>query len=873
MIETPSVDVIIPSLNGRDHLALLLPALAALDYPADRLGLIVVDNASQDGTAGWLAAEWPAVRVLRAGRNLGFAAACNWGAGSSRADYVAFLNNDMRVEPGWLRGLLAPISDRIVCTGGTILSWDGRRVDFVEGALNWYGRAFQRDQGLSYHPERYADPRPLPFACGGSLLIHRETFLAVGGFDEDFFAYFEDVDLGWRLWLLGYQVWFAPQSVAYHRLHATGVRLGTARRYALSERNALWTMFKNLEQPTLDRLLPGALLLQTERALALATVAADEIEAAEGPLSVAAPAAAIWAAQEEALAALPVMERKRAAIQSRRTLSDAEFFARFPPANHNPLFPGRAHNLNTRRFWAAAGLEGEEGAETATPARPRLLILCHEKLGPKLAGPAIRALEIGRALADEADVLLAARAVEPGWQAPAGITVYTWEPGEAGLRPLLATADVVLALGQLVSDLPELHDLGTPLIVDWYDPFALECLAQAAQVASEDRPRVELLNQEALAIQARSGDFYLAASERQRDFWLGLLLAHGRVGYSTTGGDPNLRDLLDVVPFGLPSEPPCREAPVLKGVVPGIAPDDEVLFWGGGLWQWFDPTTLLHALTRVVEVRPTVKLFFAAGAHHAPEIVAPMPVQAETRTLAAELNLLDRYVFFGDWIPYDRRGAYLLEADLAVSLHRPGLESHFASRTRLLDAIWAGLPLVVTGGDPLAEVVATHGLGRVVPPGDPDAVAEAILDLLGRPDLRARLAPAFAAVRPQFEWGRVVGPLRRWLRRPRLAADIVVPPGGGRRLRDARTQLLDRLDRLQAEVAELHRHIARQDEQLRAQHELLQVQQARLEAQDAELLAQHEVIQEREELLRRIAEGRVMRLLNAVSVLTGKTNH
>lgn len=871
MNESPSVDVIIPSLNGRDHLALLLPTLATLDYPTDQLDLVVVDNASVDGTAEWLAAEWPMVRVLRAERNLGFAAACNWGARASSSEYVAFLNNDMRVEPGWLRGLLAPISDQVVCSGGTILTWDGRRVDFVEGALNWYGRAFQRDQGLPYRAERYAAPRPLPFACGGSLLVHRETFRKVGGFDDDFFAYFEDVDFGWRLWILGHQVWFAPESVAYHRLHATGAQLGMARRTALSERNALWTMIKNLEQPTLDRLLPGALLLQTERALGLAALLPAEIEAAEGPLSVEARAAAIWAAQEEALAALPTIERKRAEIQARRALSDAEFFARFPPVHHNPIFPGRAHNLNERRFWAGAGLD-PKGDGGGGSARQRLLILCHEKLGPKLAGPAIRALEIGRALADEADVLLAARAVEPGWEAPPGVAVYTWSPGEAGLRPLLATADVVLALGQLVSDLPELQDLGTPLIVDWYDPFALECLTQVAQVPAEVRPRVELLNQESLAIQARSGDFYLAASERQRDFWLGVLLAHGRVGYTTTGGDPELRDLLGVVPFGLPAQPPCHDEPVLKGVVPGIAPDDAVLFWGGGLWQWFDPATLLRALARVVAVRPTVKLFFAAGAHHAPEIVAPMPVQEETRALAAELGLLDRHVFFGDWIPYDRRGAYLLEADLAVSLHCAGLETHFASRTRLLDAIWAGLPLVVTAGDPLGDLVATHGLGRVVPPGDADAVAEAILELLGQPGLRGRLAPAFAAVRPQFEWDHVVEPLRRWLRHPRLAADIVVPPGGGRRLVDARAQILDRLDQLQSEVEGLRRHIAGQDERLRTQHDLLQAQQARLDAQDEALRGQHAAIQERDELLQQIAAGRVMRLMNAISGLTRKSS-
>jgi glycosyltransferase involved in cell wall biosynthesis len=397
-----------------------------------------------------------------------------------------------------------------------------------------------------------------------------------------------------------------------------------------------------------------------------------------------------------------------------------------------------------------------------------LLIISHETIGPKMAGPGVRCLEMARAMLPHCRVTLAAPG-HPEASVP-GLTLLGYET-EADLEPAINAAGAVLAIGQLVSRMPRLRQLDRPLIVDWYDPFEIEKLALAPTVAPEHRPLADRETHLDLNLQARAGDFYLCASERQRDLWLGILLACGRLNLQTAADDPQLRSLLAVVPFGLPSAPPVHTRPVLKGVVPGIAADDKVLYWGGGLWQWFDPLTLLEALARITTRRSDVKLFFAAGLHFDTRTVPAMPIYAQVRQWATELGLLDQHVFFGDWVPYAERANYLLEADLGVSLHGAGLETRYAFRTRLLDYFWAGLPMVVTSGDPLSEVVEQHQLGRVVSPGDVDAVAATILDLLAQPGLRPGLAGRFAGVGEAYTWERVVQPIARFMEQPRFAPD------------------------------------------------------------------------------------------------------
>ncbi|HEY3111848.1 MAG TPA: glycosyltransferase, partial [Chloroflexota bacterium] len=223
------------------------------------------------------------------------------------------------------------------------------------------------------------------------------------------------------------------------------------------------------------------------------------------------------------------------------------------------------------------------------------------------------------------------------------------------------------------------------------------------------------------------------------------------------------------VPFGLDREPP-RPGPALRGVVPGIAADDRIVIWNGGLWDWFDPLTAIRAVERLAASHPRLRLVFLGTRHPNPAIGQP-PMAARARALAAELGLAGRSVFFRDWTPYAERGAYLLDADLAISLHVDGVESRFSFRTRLLDCIWAGLPTVASRGDVVADELAARGLGITVPTGDPGAVADALAALLDEPAARATRQARFAALAAELTWDGAVDPLARFLAAPRRAAD------------------------------------------------------------------------------------------------------
>jgi glycosyltransferase involved in cell wall biosynthesis len=211
-------------------------------------------------------------------------------------------------------------------------------------------------------------------------------------------------------------------------------------------------------------------------------------------------------------------------------------------------------------------------------------------------------------------------------------------------------------------------------------------------------------------------------------------------------------------------------------VVPGIGPDDDVLVWGGGVYNWFDPFTLLRAIDLLRRTRPTVRLYFLGLRHPNPEV--PLMAAAEaTIKLSDDLDLTGRHVFFNDgWVDYGDRQNYLLEADLAVSTHPVNAETTFSFRTRILDYLWAGAPIVTTEGDALGEIVEREGLGAVVPPGDPVALAAALERLLAEPKAMEAARHQVARVRQGFRWSVVLEPLAEFCRNPRTAPDRSVSP-------------------------------------------------------------------------------------------------
>lgn len=396
----------------------------------------------------------------------------------------------------------------------------------------------------------------------------------------------------------------------------------------------------------------------------------------------------------------------------------------------------------------------------------RVLVVTLDTVADRMAGPAIRAWEISRALSAQHDVTLVTfgRCTREG----EGFVARRIEVGD--FRTAVEASDVVVVQGFVLNAFPWIQDCPQVLVVDLYDPFHIETLEVDRYKPDDERRRAVAFALAELGDQLRRGDFFLCASGRQRDLWLGHLAAAGRLNPDTYDADPSLRSLIDLVPFGTPADPPRPTRHAIRGVVPGIGPDDKVIVWGGGVYNWFDPLSLIRAVDLVRAQVPEVRLYFLGMKHPNPD-VPEMAVAAAARRLADELGLTGSHVFFNEeWVPYEQRADWLCDADVGVSCHFTHVETEFAFRTRVLDYLWAGLPIVSTEGDAFAALVAEHGLGAVVPAQDPHALAEALISLLTTPAGDAARA-AVARVAPRFTWPTVLAPLVAFCADPRRAAD------------------------------------------------------------------------------------------------------
>lgn len=250
MSQPPFVSLIVVNRNGQPHLERLMPSLEALTYPKDRLEVIVVDNRSSDGSAQWLAKRYATVRTLAHGKN-NFCAANNFGIRHASGSLLGMLNNDCWVEPKWLDRLVAAVQQdqRIGAVGSKILFEDGT-IDSV--GLHELPNFYWADVGF-YEPDhgQYEAPQERLAVCAASMLIRRECFEEVGGFDEDFVIYYDDVDWCLRCRLRDWQIRYVPDSIAWHRLHGT-CSADMVRWY--TERNRLILVAKHAPQH-----LPSAL--------------------------------------------------------------------------------------------------------------------------------------------------------------------------------------------------------------------------------------------------------------------------------------------------------------------------------------------------------------------------------------------------------------------------------------------------------------------------------------------------------------------------------------------------------------------------------------------------------------------------------------
>ena len=406
----------------------------------------------------------------------------------------------------------------------------------------------------------------------------------------------------------------------------------------------------------------------------------------------------------------------------------------------------------------------------------RVLVVCSDPVAERMNGPAIRAWHMAEVLAGAGCDVRLVSTVAASRRAEAFEVAAVEEP--QGMGRLREWAGVVVTNPGALRTHPLVGAGHGAVVVDLYDPFHLENLEAGDEMDAPARAANVAHLRSVMDDSLRRGDFFLAATERQRDFWLGSLMSAGRINPATYDADPTFRRLIDLVPFGISAAPPVKRRPVLRGVVEGIGADDLVLLWGGGVYNWFDPVTLVEAVDVVRQHVPRVRLVFLGMTNPNPAI-PPMRVAVEVRERAAALGLVGTHVFFNDgWVPYDERADYLLEADVGVSTHRSHIEASFSFRTRVLDYLWAGLPYVTSAGDSFADLADAEGVGVSVPGGDVGALGDALVALLTSPDSLAACRAAASRVVGRFHWDAVMAPLVAFCLSPRRAADSPRSPAG-----------------------------------------------------------------------------------------------
>lgn len=390
---------------------------------------------------------------------------------------------------------------------------------------------------------------------------------------------------------------------------------------------------------------------------------------------------------------------------------------------------------------------------------PRVIVVSSEQPGSRMAGPAVRATAWARELAATgADVVLAVPQ-EP--DVDLGVpTVVFGEPSARRFRRLASDSDVVITQPQRVDVAVGLHRGGARIVYDLYVPSFVEYPASQLAAGYGDRRVRRLIerNQREYAAAVDCGDGFLVASQRQKDFLWGALGQAGRLQAPPSAHEEGQPEVV-VAPFGLPPKHPAGPmASPLRGVL--VPQEAFIALWAGGIWNWFDPGTLIEGVAMARQRDPRVTLVFLASAHPSDAFIGQDAAAAALRTpLARQLVAEGGIVFADSWVPYDQRWGFLRDADVGVCAHYSSPETRMSFRTRFLDHLWAGLPTITTEGGVLSDAICAADAGICLPAGDAGVWADALVRLAADSSARNSMAAAAWDLGGDYTWPRVAQPI------------------------------------------------------------------------------------------------------------------
>lgn len=394
--------------------------------------------------------------------------------------------------------------------------------------------------------------------------------------------------------------------------------------------------------------------------------------------------------------------------------------------------------------------------------RTRVLIPITEPIGGQMSAVGIRQFQVGKALSSYCDVTFASSATDNDQQA--GMTIAVCR-SQKDFRALVMQHDVLYTLGLNSDRFLDTVRSGIRVIFDIYTPLAYEILESWPELPTPLLTKMHRRVVRWTDAQLSLADFIVCTNEKQRDMWLGALNSIGRVTAEATRKNPDCRELIDVASFGIPDEPPVQNGRPLRSRLPQAWKDDFILLWSSKILAWQDPVTLLRAMDLLKNDEPRLRLVFLGVG---PLSTADRPLWFDPASLrtreavqaASDLGLTGNSVFFiSDRVPYRDIGSFYRDADAAVATYPDSLETRFCLGSRILDYVWAGLPMVVSGGELQRQFVEGQRLGAVVRPGDPEALADAIRRVKAAVVAYRGDGSAFKTAQASLKWSVVTRPI------------------------------------------------------------------------------------------------------------------
>ncbi len=387
----------------------------------------------------------------------------------------------------------------------------------------------------------------------------------------------------------------------------------------------------------------------------------------------------------------------------------------------------------------------------------KCLLICPEPLGHgRPAGIGIRFIEFARALGRDGHVVVL---LSPDGGAPEGSSGDRMNPDTIAAQS--ERCDVVIVQGHAANDYLA-HGMDKPTVVDLYDPFVVENF----HYFHDQGPGVFANDHATLTRSIARGDFFLCASSAQRLFFLGFMLACGRLNPESFAADESLQNLLAIVPFGVqaPRPPSTRAA------------GRRLLF--GGIYDWYDPILAIEAVRLANRHLPGITVTFTE--HPNPDTT---PQAAAAATLARSgMNDVKDLIRFEPWFRYENRGEFFDRFDAALLTFGSSLETDLSMRTRIFDFLWGSLPIITSSAPGTDAILERYHAGVVVPSQDPEEIADAVVSVLTDPEKQSRLRQGARLFTADHQWDTLLEPLLRFCRDPhpeptkeRFTHDISIP--------------------------------------------------------------------------------------------------